>query len=173
MGTRNMPSFRRAHRALAMLIGLILVVPAMIAVSPTPATAASTTIDFRPVTHSVATAAWIPRVVPLYSGEPRMDLSFPEMREEFLDVCETEDFNGFACITVGDGDGTHTGFPMYKCGRRKVYNFINAGALVNNQYGGARVRLYNASQAELVSYGNGRHGIPDEILYATEWISIC
>ncbi|WP_062353300.1 hypothetical protein [Herbidospora yilanensis] len=95
------------------------------------------------------------------------------MRKDFLDICETEDFNGFACITVGNGDGTHTGFPMYKCGWRKVYNFINAGALVNNQYGGVRVRLYNASQTEIASYGNGRHGIPNEILYATEWISIC
>ncbi|GAA4528200.1 hypothetical protein GCM10023096_64420 [Nonomuraea ferruginea] len=41
-------------------------------------------------------------------------------RVEFLDVCGTEDFNGFARITAGDGDGTHTGFPRYKCGWRKV-----------------------------------------------------
>ncbi|MFC5818690.1 hypothetical protein [Nonomuraea harbinensis] len=164
MGTRSIPSPRRALRALVMLIGLALVVPTMIVASTTSATATST---------AIATAAWTPRVVPLYSGEPRMDLSFPEMREEFLDICETEQFNGYACITVGDGDGTHTGFPMFKCGWRKVYNFINAGAVVNNQYGGARVRLYNASQAEIASYGNGRHGIPNEILYATEWISVC
>ncbi|MGI5268562.1 hypothetical protein ACQEUU_05380 [Nonomuraea sp. CA-218870] len=168
MGTRSMRGPGRAFKALAGLIGSALVVSTMIIASPASATAES-----RAVTNSVATAAWAPRVVPLYSGEPRMDLSFPEMRESFLDVCETEDMNGYACITVGDGDGTHTGFPLFKCGWRKVYDFINAGALVNNQYGGARVRLYNASQAELVSYGTGRHGIPNEILYATEWIKIC
>jgi hypothetical protein len=167
-----MPGPGRALRALVVLIGLVLAVPTMIVASPTSATAASTTIDSRSATSSVA-AAWVPRVVPLHSGEPKIALDSGAARVDFLDVCETEDFNGFACITVGDGDGTHTGFPMYKCGWRKVYNFINAGALVNNQWGNVRVRLYNASQAELASYGNGRHGIPNEILYATEWISVC
>jgi hypothetical protein len=173
MRTHSMPGPGRALRALLVLIGLVLAVPTMIAASPTSATAAPTTIDSRSATNVLAPAAWNPRVVPLYSNETKVALDFPEARVRFLDLCQTEDFNGYACITVGDGDGTHSGFAMFKCGWRKVYDFINAGALVNNQYGGARVKLYNASQAEIASYGNGRHGIPNEILYATEWISIC
>jgi hypothetical protein len=168
-----MPGPRRALKALVVLIGLVLAVPTMIIASPTSATAASTIIDSRSVRNSVAHAAWTPRVVPLHSKETRVALDYPEARERLLDLCETAEFYGYACITVGDGDGTHTGFVMYKCGWRKVYDFINAGAVVNSQYGGARVRLYNASEAEIASYGSGRHGIPNEILYATEWISIC
>ncbi|WP_433379963.1 hypothetical protein ACQPZX_14410 [Actinoplanes sp. CA-142083] len=151
-------------RAFVAFIGLVLAVPTVIATSPTSARAAP---------DVVAAAAWNPRVVPLYSNETKVALDSAEARKRFLDLCQTEDLNGYACITVGDGDGTHSGFAMFKCGWRKVYDFINAGALVNNQYGGARVRLYNAAEAEIASYGNGRFGIPNEILYATEWISIC
>ncbi|MDN3027032.1 hypothetical protein [Streptomyces sp. S.PB5] len=173
MRTHSMLGPGRARRALVVLVGLVLAVLTMIALSPTSATAASTAIESRSATNVVAPAAWNPRVVPLYSGETKVALDSAEARKRLLDLCQTEDLNGYACITVGDGDGTHSGFVMYRCGWRKVYDFINAGALVNNQYGGARVRLYNASQAEIASFGNGRFGITDEILYATEWISIC
>jgi hypothetical protein len=68
-----------------------------------------------------------------------------EARNVYLRSCRV----GYSCYAVGEGDGQHTFFELYYCGRRSLTNFLGRGAAVNNQTDDSFADLRN-SEAELV-----------------------
>ncbi|MFI6426571.1 hypothetical protein [Promicromonospora sp. NPDC050880] len=78
-----------------------------------------------------AAAAWRPDITPLHTSNNeavfRNQTTF--WRNALLNGCKA----GRACIAVGQGDGLHTVFVLYQCDTRTLTNFIDAGAINNNQ----------------------------------------
>lgn len=95
------------------------------------ATSVSTPRDAKS-TDGAGIAAWTPNITPLHTENMR-EFAFRNrttaQRNALLEDCP----EGRACIAVGQGDGLHTVFRLYYCDARTLTNFIDAGAINNNQ----------------------------------------
>lgn len=89
-------------------------------------------------TPPAETAAWTPVLTPL---DPRRETVKRNLsgadRSALLNDC----WPGYLCVAAGEGDGQHTVYELYYCTERSLSNFIDAGALNNNQAGNAVTRL--------------------------------
>lgn len=96
-----------------------------------------------------AHAAWTPNVSPLHTGSGEwVDRNLStSARNEKLKACGALWFmEGYACIAAGEGDGEHSVFYLQYCNTRSLSNFIDAGAAVNHQTGGARVHFWGSGK---------------------------
>ena len=86
-----------------------------------------------------AANAWTPQISPLHSGEDvQRNVPTDKLKSE-LAWCARA--SGIACVSVGQGDGKHSIFHLFKCGTRSLANFIDALSVLNNQTGGAEVKF--------------------------------
>lgn len=81
---------------------------------------------------------WRPTLTPFDSGQERVRRNLTgAQRNAILNNC----LPGYACVAAGEGDGQHTVYELYFCTQRQLSNFINAGAVYNNQGGGPQIVL--------------------------------
>ncbi|MFJ4785705.1 hypothetical protein [Streptomyces sp. NPDC088794] len=113
-----------------MIAGVLVPPPAVQA----PAQAASNV--------AAGTAGWTPEIYPLCSGEwAKRDVSSAQRPDELIARCWA---SGIACVAVGQGDGKHGIFHLFKCDTRSLSNFVDALSVRNNQTGAAQVRVGRA-----------------------------
>ncbi|GAA1521933.1 hypothetical protein [Kribbella lupini] len=100
--------------------------------------------------------AWAPRVDPMFPNEYVIRDVSSASRNDELRKCRSE----YACFSVGQGDGRHTIFRLYRCETRNLFSFINALAVYNNQTGGVSIEFW----------GNNyyRHVPPDRTIHLIE-----
>lgn len=74
--------------------------------------------------------------------------------------------SGYLCAAAGQGDGLHTVYYLYHCTQRSLSNFIDAGAVRNNQVGGAVAVLKNSA-------GSIIRTIPaDGVTKSVDWLPV-
>lgn len=153
---------RAATTVVTMIAAAVLVVP----LAQTPAQAV------QPVPNvTVGTAAWTPEIYPLFSGEFVMrDVSSAD-RNATLHLCASAD--GIACVSVGQGDGMHSVFHLFKCDTRSLSNFINALAINNNQTDGARVRFWGPVHSISIPADHRNYTVPDHMTYDFNRLDLC
>ncbi|MGW7686820.1 hypothetical protein ACWGID_39140 [Kribbella sp. NPDC054772] len=89
---------------------------------------------------TVGTTAWTPQIYPLFSGEwVQRNVSSAD-RNTALALCAAA--RGIACVSVGQGDGRHSVFHLFKCDTRSLSNFINALAVLNHQTNNKQVHFW-------------------------------
>ncbi|MER5224293.1 hypothetical protein [Streptomyces flaveus] len=92
----------------------------------------------------IGIAAWTPTVSPLYTNSLPAEHVYRNQtnaqRSSRLNNCPS----GRLCIAVGQGDGRHAVFELYYCTERRLGNFIDAGAVNNNQTGNVRAWFASA-----------------------------
>ncbi|USQ85769.1 hypothetical protein NFX46_19615 [Streptomyces phaeoluteigriseus] len=115
--------------------------------------------------------AWTPEIYPLFSGESVLRNVPSNGRDELLSACASS--NGIACVSVGQGDGKHSIFHLYKCDTRSLSNFIDALAVVNHQTGGAQVHFWGPSYEVYIPADNTRHTVPDYQTYDFDRLDLC
>ncbi|MFD5800264.1 hypothetical protein [Streptomyces sp. NPDC127020] len=117
------------------------------------------------------TAAWTPQIYPLFSGEWVQRNVASADRNAALVACSLAD--GIACVSVGQGDGRHSVFHLFKCDTRSLSNFIDALAVRNNQTDRAQVHFWGP-RFEIKIPADGRIKlIPDEATYDFNRLDIC
>lgn len=144
--TANMP--RLARKGLPALIAALTV---LLSISSLTATAAQaeTKGEGRASTAGAEARDWNPTLTPIRSPETvRRNLSTAQ-RNAALNNCPS----GFVCVAAGEGDGQHTVYTLYYCTQRTLSNFIDAGAVNNNQTGGAVVTLKRRNGSTARSIG--------------------
>ncbi|MEU5882843.1 hypothetical protein [Spirillospora sp. NPDC047279] len=78
----------------------------------------------------VGAMAWYPSLTPFYADKEKKRSNLTgAQRSAALNNCP----NGYLCIAAGEGDGRHTVYELYYCPQRALSDFIDAGAVVNNQ----------------------------------------
>lgn len=118
------------------------------------------------------TAGWTPGIYPLFSGEwVKRDVSGAQRDSELL-MCSLA--SGIACVAIGQGDGKHSIFHLFKCDTRSLSNFIDALSVRNNQTGGAQVRFWGPSTPTYTAYADGKiYNFPDQATYGFDRLDIC
>ncbi|MET9105215.1 hypothetical protein [Streptomyces zhihengii] len=121
---------------------------------------------------AAGTAGWTPGIYPLFSGEwVKRDVSGAQ-RESELITCSLA--SGIACVAIGQGDGKHSIFHLFKCDTRSLSNFIDALSVRNNQTGGATVRFWGPSTPVYKAYADGNiYNFPDQATYGFDSLDIC
>lgn len=158
-------SLRRiGKRAAAMVVTMIAALALPLA-AQAPAQAAPNV--------AAGTAAWTPEIYPLYSGERvwARDVSSANRNAALL-ACSAA--SGIACVSVGQGDGNHSVFHLFRCETRSLSNFIDALAVRNNQTGGAVVRFSGPNyRANIPADGRITEIVPNEAVYDFTHVDIC
>lgn len=158
-------SLRRiGKRAAALVVTMIAALLVPLAASA-PAQAAQNV--------AAGTAAWTPEIYPLYSGERVWARDVPSAnRNAALGACSLA--SGIACVSVGQGDGNHSVFHLFRCETRSLSNFIDALAVRNNQTGGAVVRFWGPNyRANIPADGRITEVVPNEAVYDFTHVDIC
>ncbi|MGX6744475.1 hypothetical protein [Streptomyces peucetius] len=120
---------------------------------------------------AAGTTAWTPQIYPLYSGEwVKRNVSSAD-RNAALALCAAAD--GIACVSVGQGDGKHSVFHLFKCDTRSLSNFIDALAVLNNQTGGAQVHFWGPRYQVYIPADDTIHAVPDYATYDFNRLDIC
>jgi hypothetical protein len=122
-----------------------------------------------------AHAAWTPGISPLYSSEGESverDVQGGDAADKALKYCAFI-ARGFACVSVGQGDGKQSIFRLYKCGQRSLSNFIDALSVVNNQTGGVEVRFRGPNVGEYRAPVNTLARFPNAATYDFNTMSVC
>lgn len=115
--------------------------------------------------------AWTPGISPLYSGEwVQRNVSSAD-RNAALVACSLA--SGIACVSVGQGDGTHSVFHLFRCETRSLSNFINALAVRNNQTGGAQVHFWGPQYSVYIPPNGVIHTVPDYATYDFNRLDLC
>ncbi|MER7372383.1 hypothetical protein [Streptomyces lanatus] len=117
--------------------------------------------------------AWTPGVSPLFTGAGEFvtrNVSSAD-RDNALRLCSVA--SGIACVSVGQGDGRHSVFHLFRCETRSLSNFINALAVRNNQTGGARVHFWGPRYNHYIPADGVIHLIPDEATYDFNRLDLC
>ncbi|SPF04974.1 hypothetical protein SMA5143A_5776 [Streptomyces sp. MA5143a] len=155
-------SFRK--RAAAMVVTMIAALALPLA-AQAPAQAAPNAAAGR--------AAWTPEIYPLYPGERVWLRDVTSAQRNFaLRACS--EASGIACVSVGQGDGNHSIFHLFRCETRSLSNFIDALAVRNNQTGGAVVRFWGPNyRANIEANGRITEVVPNEAVYDFTNIDIC
>lgn len=149
---------RAAAAVVTMIAAAVLVVPTQAPAQAAPNVAAGT-------------AAWTPQIYPLFSGEwVQRDVSSAD-RNAALALCAVAD--GIACVAVGQGDGKHSIFHLFKCDTRSLSNFIDALAVDNNQTGGARVHFWGPNYSVYIPADGQIYTVPDHATYDFNRLDIC
>lgn len=117
-----------------------------------------------------AAAAWTPSLVPFYGEVEEVFRNLNGAQREFyLQFCP----DGKVCLAAGEGDGQHTVYRLYRCTERGLTNFIDAGAIANNQYGDAHVRLLGKNH-ELIGVPVPADDVKREVNWRPIWyIDVC
>ncbi|MDX3568490.1 hypothetical protein [Streptomyces sp. ID05-47C] len=150
-------------RAAAMVVTMIAAVLVPLA-AQAPAQAAPNV--------AAGTAAWTPEIYPLFSGEWVKRNVSGAQRDSELIWCSLA--SGVACVAVGQGDGMHSIFHLYKCDTRSLSNFIDALSARNNQTGGAKVQFWGPSTPVYTAYADGNiYNFPDDATYGFDRLDIC
>ncbi|MFF7393395.1 hypothetical protein ACFZAE_33765 [Streptomyces scabiei] len=92
-------------------------------------------------------------------------------RDWRLGLCAAR--SGIACVSVGQGDGKHSLFHLYKCDTRSLSNFIDALAVVNHQTGGAEVHFWGPKYHRYIPADNSRHEVPNHETYDFDRLDLC
>ena len=154
---------RRISKRAAAMVATTVAAVALPLAAQAPAQAASNS--------TTGTAAWTPEIYPLLSGESvERDVS-SLTRNIKLAYCAAR--NGIACVSVGQGDGKHSIFHLYKCDTRSLSNFIDALAVVNHQTGGAQVHFWGPRYQTYIPADNSRHEVPDHETYDFNRLDLC
>ncbi|TDB88740.1 hypothetical protein E1264_10495 [Actinomadura sp. KC216] len=120
---------------------------------------------------AAGTSAWTPQIHPLLSGEwVQRNVSSAD-RNAALALCAWAD--GIACVSVGQGDGKHSVFHLFKCDTRSLSNFIDALAVLNNQTGGAQVHFWGPRYSVRIPADDRIHTVPDYATYDFNRLDIC
>lgn len=120
---------------------------------------------------TVGTAAWTPEIYPLFSGEwVQRNVSSAD-RNAALVACSLA--NGIACVSVGQGDGKHSVFHLFKCDTRSLSNFIDALAVRNHQTGGAQVHFWGPRYDVKIPADGVIYTVRDEATYDFNRLDIC
>ncbi|MFI5733949.1 hypothetical protein ACIA49_27795 [Kribbella sp. NPDC051587] len=146
----------RAAAAVAMMLAAAVLVPA----AQAPAQAAPK-----------SPAAWTPQIYPLLSGESVDRNISSANRNAALAICAYA--NGIACVSVGQGDGMHSVFHLYKCDTRSLSNFVDALAVKNHQTGGAQVHFWGPRYSAFIPANNTITTVPDYATYDFNRLKIC
>lgn len=80
---------------------------------------------------------------------------------------------GIACVSVGQGDGKHSVFHLFKCDTRSLSNFIDALAVRNHQTGGATVHFWGPRRHAYIPADNKTYTVPDYATYDFNRLDIC
>ncbi|MET7296598.1 hypothetical protein ABZS79_31615 [Streptomyces griseoloalbus] len=158
----SVTSFRK--RAAAMVVTMIAALALPLA-AQAPAQAAPDV--------AVGTTAWTPEIYPLYSGERVWARNVSGAnRNAALFACSAA--SGIACVSIGQGDGNHSVFHLFRCETRSLSNFIDALAVRNNQTGGAVVRFWGPNyRADIQANGQITEVHPNQAVYDFTHIDIC
>nr|WSY50286.1 hypothetical protein OG999_09175 [Streptomyces sp. NBC_00886] len=153
---------RIRKRAAAMVVTMIAAVVLPLA-AQAPAQAAPNV--------AAGPTAWTPEIYPLFSGEwVQRNVSSAD-RNAALALCAWAD--GIACVSVGQGDGKHSVFHLFKCDTRSLSNFIDALAVLNNQTGGAQVHFWGPRYQAYIPANNTITTVPDYATYDFNRLDIC
>jgi hypothetical protein len=118
---------------------------------------------------AAGTRAWTPQIYPLFSGE-WVQRGVVD-REWGLYACSRAE--GIACVSIGQGDGTHSIFQLHKCDTRSLSNFVDALAVRNHQTGGARVHFWGPNYHAWVPADDRSYSIEDRLTYDFNRLDIC
>ncbi|MEU0165463.1 hypothetical protein ABZ214_08405 [Streptomyces iakyrus] len=150
-------------RATAMAVTMIAAVAVVPLAAQAPAQAAPNV--------ATGTAAWTPEIYPLFSGEwVKRDVSGDKRRDELIDCSRA---SGIACVAIGQGDGKHSIFHLFKCDTRSLSNFIDALSVRNNQTGGAEVRFWGPTYSYRALADGNIYNFPDHATYDFNRLDIC
>ncbi|MGW1673341.1 hypothetical protein [Streptomyces sp. NPDC002324] len=151
------------NRTATMVAAMIAAVLVPLA-APAPAQAAQNA--------AAGTAAWTPQIYPLFSGEKVWRNISSADRDWYLRWCS--EASGIACVSVGQGDGMHSVFHLFKCDTRSLSNFIDALAVRNNQTGGAEVHFWGPTYHRYMPANpNVIYTVPDNVTYDFNRLDIC
>ncbi|QEV21628.1 hypothetical protein CP975_32545 [Streptomyces alboniger] len=115
--------------------------------------------------------AWTPQIYPLFSGEwVKRDVSTDQRRDELI-WCSLK--SGIACVAVGQGDGKHSIFHLYKCDTRSLSNFIDSLSVRNNQTDEAQVRFWGPTYSRYAPADGQIYNFPDYATYDFTHLDIC
>ncbi|ANS66074.1 hypothetical protein SLINC_3850 [Streptomyces lincolnensis] len=157
-----MRSTRLRNRAAAMVATLVAAVLVPLA-AQAPAQAATN--------GATGTAAWTPQIYPLFSGEWVQRNVASGDRNTALVACSLA--SGIACVSVGQGDGKHSVFHLFKCDTRSLSNFVDALAVRNNQTGGAQVHFWGPRYSTKIPANGVITTVPDYATYDFNRLDIC
>ncbi len=153
---------RAATTVMTMVAAAVLVVP----LSQTTAQAAQAAPG-----ATAESAAWTPGIYPLFSGEwVQRNVSSAD-RNTALALCAYAD--GIACVSVGQGDGRHSIFHLFKCDTRSLSNFVDALAVRNNQTGGAQVHFWGPNYSVYIPDNDTIYTVPDYMTYDFNRLDLC
>jgi len=154
---------RIRKRAVAMVVAMIAALVLPLA-AQAPAQAAPNV--------AAGPTAWTPGISPLFSGEQVWARNVPgAQRDDYLRACSLA--SGIACVSVGQGDGKHSVFHLFRCETRSLSNFIDGLAVRNNQTGGARVHFWGPRYNHYIPPDRVIHLIPDEATYDFNRLDLC
>ncbi|MEU7665593.1 hypothetical protein AB0B60_45155 [Streptomyces lincolnensis] len=120
---------------------------------------------------AAGTAGWTPQISPLFADEwVKRDVP-GDKRESELIWCSR--LSGIACVAIGQGDGKHSIFHLYKCDTRSLANFIDALSVRNNQTGGAEVRFWGPNYTFRALADGNIYNFPDYATYDFSHLDIC
>ncbi|GHE42709.1 hypothetical protein GCM10017771_62400 [Streptomyces capitiformicae] len=121
---------------------------------------------------AAGTTGWTPEIYPLFSGEwVKRDVSSAQRDSELI-WCSRA--SGIACVAIGQGDGKHSIFHLFKCDTRSLSNFIDALSVRNNQTGGAQVRFWGPNTNPYYALADGNiYNFPDQATYDFNRLDIC
>ncbi|MGC4941469.1 hypothetical protein [Kribbella sp. DT2] len=120
---------------------------------------------------ATGTTAWTPQIYPLFSGEwVQRNVSSAD-RNSALIACSWA--SGIACVSVGQGDGKHSVFHLFKCDTRSLSNFIDALAVRNNQTGGAKVHFWGPKGGINLAPQSNIYVVADHLTYDFNRLDIC
>lgn len=118
---------------------------------------------------AIGPASWAPRVDPMFPNEYVLrDISSAARNEKLRDCGK-----GYACISLGQGDGRHTVFRLYRCETRNVFSFINALAVYNNQTDGASIEFWGNRYYRQIPPDRTIHLIEDKATFDFNKLDLC
>jgi hypothetical protein len=120
---------------------------------------------------ATGTAGWTPQIYPLFSGQWVKRNVSTAQRDNELIWCSLA--SGIACVAVGQGDGMHSIFHLFKCDTRSLSNFIDSLSVRNNQTGGAQVRFWGPDYSLYANADGNITRFPDDATYDFTHLDIC
>ncbi|WP_157630475.1 hypothetical protein [Kribbella catacumbae] len=120
---------------------------------------------------TAGTTGWTPQIYPLLAGESVQRNVSSADRNAALALCSWAD--GVACVSVGQGDGKHSVFHLFRCETRTLANFIDALAVKNNQTGGAQVHFWGPNKQVFIPADDRIYTVADSATYDFDHLDIC
>ncbi|MBD9726577.1 hypothetical protein [Streptomyces caniscabiei] len=156
-------SVRRIRKRAAALVVTMIAALLLPLAAQAPAQAASN--------DAAGPTAWTPVISPLYPGEYVTRNVSSADRNSALVTCSLA--SGIACVSVGQGDGRHSVFHLFRCETRSLSNFIDALAVRNNQTGGAQVHFWGPRYSVWIPANGVIHTVPDYATYDFNRLDLC